>query len=138
MRKILTLIFTLITLSLFSQIYNPVSWEFSQSKISDSEIELQFKGLVSKRDASIYIPKIYQNHLQLTVFTFIKNGDTSIKVLEESESIQQYDPNFDMILKYFSNEIVFKHNIKIQEGENFKIEGYVDFMVCDDGSMFTS
>ena len=69
-------------------------------------------------------------------FTFIINGDTSIKVLEESESIEQYDPNFDMILKYFSNEAIFKHNIIIEPGENFKIEGYVDFMVCDDGSMF--
>ena len=84
-----------------------------------------------KRDG-ICIPKIFQNLLPATLFTFIINGDTSIKVLEESESIQEYDPNFDMILKYFSNEAIFKHNIKIEEGENFKIEGYVDFMVCDD------
>ena len=50
MRKTLTLIFTLITLSLFSQIYNPVSWEFSQSKISDSEIELHFKANIEDMD----------------------------------------------------------------------------------------
>lgn len=130
MRKTLTLIFTLITLSLFSQIYNPVSWEFSQSKISDSEIELQFKANIEK-GWHLYSQDIPESP-PATAFTFIINGDTSIKVLEESESIQQYDPNFDMILKYFSNEAIFKHNIKIQEGENFKIEGYVDFMVCDD------
>ena len=70
MRKTLTLIFTLITLSLFSQIYNPVSWEFSQNKISDSEIELQFRRLILKRDG-ICIPKIFQNHLKPTTFTFI-------------------------------------------------------------------
>ena len=130
MRKILTLIFALLTLSLFSQIYNPVSWEFSQSKISDSEIELQFKANIEK-GWHLYSQDIPESP-PATAFTFIINGDTSIKVLEESESIQQYDPNFDMILKYFSNEAIFKHNIKIQEGENFKIEGYVDFMVCDD------
>ena len=130
MRKILTLIFALLTLSLFSQIYNPVSWEFSQSKISDSEIELQFKANIEK-GWHLYSQDIPESP-PATAFTFIINGDTSIKVLEESESIQQYDPNFDMILKYFSNEAIFKHNIKIQEGANFKIEGYVDFMVCDD------
>ena len=130
MRKTLTLIFTLITLSLFSQIYNPVSWEFSQSKISDSEIELHFKANIEE-GWHLYSQDIPESP-PATTFTFIINGDTSIKVLEESESIQQYDPNFDMILKYFSDEAIFKHNIKVEEGENFKIEGYVDFMVCDD------
>ena len=130
MRKTLTLIFTLITLSLFSQIYNPVSWEFSQSKISDSEIELHFKANIEE-GWHLYSQDIPESP-PATTFTFIINGDTTIKVLEESESIQQYDPNFDMILKYFSDEAIFKHNIKVEEGENFKIEGYVDFMVCDD------
>ncbi|MAO72194.1 MAG: thiol:disulfide interchange protein [Flavobacteriales bacterium] len=130
MRKTLTLIFTLITLSLFSQIYNPVSWEFSQSKISDSEIELEFKANIEE-GWHLYSQDIPESP-PATSFTFIINGDTSIKVLEESESIKKYDPNFDMILKYFSNEAIFKHNIKFEEADNFKIEGYVDFMVCDD------
>ena len=81
-----------------------------------------------KRDAFVF-QDIPESPPATTTFTFIINGDTSIKVLEESESIQQYDPNFDMILKYFSNEAIFKHNIILQEGENFMIEGYVDFMV---------
>ena len=130
MRKTLTLIFTLITLSLFSQIYNPVSWDFSQNKISDSEIELEFRANIEE-GWHLYSQDIPESP-PATSFTFIINGDTSIKVLEESESIEQYDPNFDMILKYFSNEAIFKHNIILEEGENFMIEGYVDFMVCDD------
>jgi len=130
MRKTLTLIFTLITLSLFSQIYNPVSWNFSQNKISDSEIELEFRANIEE-GWHLYSQDIPESP-PATSFTFIINGDTSIKVLEESESIEQYDPNFDMILKYFSNEAIFKHNIIVEEGENFMIEGYVDFMVCDD------
>lgn len=130
MRKILTLILSLLTLSVFSQIYNPVIWEFSQSQISDSDIELQFKATIEE-GWHLYSQDIPESP-PATTFTFIINGDTSIKTLEESESIEQYDSNFDMILKYFSNEAIFKHNIKIEEGDNFKIEGYVDFMVCDD------
>ena len=42
-----------------------------------------------------------------------------------------------MVLKYFSDEVVFTRNIKYEEGEKINISGYVDFMVCDDGSMFT-
>ena len=41
MKKILSLLFVFTTLTLSSQIYDPVNWEFSQKQISDSEIELQ-------------------------------------------------------------------------------------------------
>ena len=42
-----------------------------------------------------------------------------------------------MVLKYFSDEVVFTRNVKYEEGKKINIsEAYVDFMVCDESSMF--
>ena len=37
-----------------------------------------------------------------------------------------------MILKYFKHEVIFTQKIKIISSEDFKIEGNVYFMVCDE------
>ena len=54
MRKIHILIFSLISISVFSQIYNPVNWDFSQKEISDHQAicvergaEMKFKRIAA-------------------------------------------------------------------------------------------
>ena len=131
MRKIYTLIFSLISISVFSQIYNPVSWDFSQKEISDSEIQLQFKATIEK-GWHLYSQNISDDGPVPTTFTFIIDKDTSVEKLNEPVSKEEFDPNFDMVLKYFSDEVVFTRNIKFEEGEKINISGYVDFMVCDE------
>ena len=136
MRKIYTLMFSLISISVFSQIYNPVSWDFSQKEISDSEIQLQFKATIEK-GWHLYSQNISDDGPVPTTFTFIIDKDTSVEKLNEPVSKEEFDPNFDMVLKYFSDEAVFTRNIKYEEGEKINISGYVDFMVCDEAPMFT-
>ena len=131
MRKIYTLMFSLISISVFSQIYNPVSWDFSQKEISDSEIQLQFKATIEK-GWHLYSQNISDDGPVPTTFTFIIDKDTSVEKLNEPVSKEEFDPNFDMVLKYFSDEAVFTRNIKYEEGEKINISGYVDFMVCDE------
>lgn len=131
MRKIHTLIFSLISISVFSQIYNPVSWDFSQKEISDSEIQLQFKATIEK-GWHLYSQNISDDGPVPTTFTFIIDKDTSVEKLNEPVSKEEFDPNFDMVLKYFSDEVVFTRNIKYEEGKKINISGYVDFMVCDE------
>ena len=41
--------------------------------------------------------------------------------LNEPVSKEEFDPNFDMVLKYFSDEVVFTRNIKFEEGEKINI-----------------
>ena len=131
MRKIYTLMFSLISISVFSQIYNPVSWDFSQKEISDSEIQLQFKATIEK-GWHLYSQNISEDGPVPTTFTFIIDKDTSVEKLNEPVSKEEFDPNFDMVLKYFSDEVIFTRNIKYEEGEKINISGYVDFMVCDE------
>ena len=128
MRKILTLIFLIFTSLLYSQIYNPVSWSFSQNKISKTEVELKFKANIEE-NWHLYSQDIEESP-PATSFTFIIDGDTSIKLLKEPESIEEYDSNFAMKLKNFVDEAIFTYNINFKEGETLKIDGYVNFMVC--------
>ena len=131
MRKIYILIFSLISISVFSQIYNPVTWDFSQKEISDSEIQLQFKATIEK-GWHLYSQNISDDGPVPTTFTFIIDKDTSVEKLNEPVSKEEFDPNFEMVLKYFSDQVVFTRNVKYEEGEKINISGYVDFMVCDE------
>ena len=131
MRKIHILIFSLISISVFSQIYNPVNWDFSQKEISDSEIQLQFKATIEK-GWHLYSQNISDDGPVPTTFTFIIDKDTTVEKLNEPVSKEEFDPNFDMVLKYFSDEVVFTRNVKYEEGKKINISGYVDFMVCDE------
>jgi thiol:disulfide interchange protein len=130
MKKLLSLLFIFTTISVSAQIYDPVSWEFSQKQVSSTEIELQFKAEIEE-NWHLYSQDIPASP-PATTFTFIINGDTSIKKINEPNAIEEYDSNFEMVLKYFADEVIFKHTIDLNEGENITIDGYVDFMVCDD------
>ena len=37
-----------------------------------------------------------------------------------------------MILKYFKDEVVFKYSIDISNLKSYTIDGYIDFMLCDE------
>ena len=56
----------------------------------------------------------------------------NLKILEEPKAIEEYDPNFEMVLKYFADKVEFKYFLEIEEGSTLQIDGYVDFMVCDE------
>ena len=113
-----------------AEIFDPVSWQFSQTKISENKVELQFTASIDE-GWHLYSQDIEESP-PATTFSFIINGDTSIIRVEEPESIQEYDPNFDMILKYFKDEVVFKYSIDISNLKSYTIDGYIDFMLCDE------
>ena len=131
MRNFFTLLFTIVTIVVSAQIFTPVSWEFSQNQLSENEVQLIFKASIDEH-WHLYSQDIADDGPQPTSFTFIIDGDTSVKVLEEPKAIEEYDPNFEMVLKYFADEVEFKYNLEIEEGNSLQIDGYVDFMVCDE------
>ena len=131
MRKFFTLLFTIATIVVSAQIFTPVSWEFSQNQLSENEVELIFKASIDEH-WHLYSQDIADDGPIPTSFTFIIDGDTSVKVLEEPKAIEEYDPNFEMVLKYFADEVEFKYNLEFEPGNSLQIDGYVDFMVCDE------
>ena len=132
MKKIFILFFTLISVISSAQIYDPVNWEFSQKQISDTEIELKFKATIEE-GWHLYSQHIGDDGPVPTEFTFTTDGGYElIDGVTEGEPIEEFDPNFDMILKYFGNEAIFTQIVQVSSAEDFNLDGNVYFMVCDE------
>ena len=46
MKRLLALLFILMSVFVSAQIFAPIEWEFSQKQLSENEIELQFKAIL--------------------------------------------------------------------------------------------
>ncbi len=132
MKRLLAVLFMLLSIAISAQIFDPVDWEFSQERISDSEIQLKFKASIED-NWYLYSQHINDDGPVATEFTFNSlSGYELIGEINEGEPLEEFDPNFDMVLKYFKNEAVFSQKIKVTSAEDFQIEGNVYFMVCDE------
>jgi len=132
MKKIFILFFTLLSVITSAQIFNPVTWDFSQKQISDHEIELQFKATIDE-GWHLYSQFIEEDGPVPTEFTFTTEGGYSlVGIPKEGVPIEEFDPNFDMILKYFGHEAIFTQIVQVSSAEDFSLDGNVYFMVCDE------
>ena len=133
MRIFLTLLFAVLISSMaWSQILEPVKWSFSSEKTGDNEALLTFKADIETHW------HLYSQDIPMAppATTFYFEGDTNLYELvgevTESEYIEEFDPNFDMVLKYFSDEAVFQQKIKLLTDGPVRVTGAINFMSCDD------
>ena len=128
--KKLILFFTALTLVSTAQIFDPVKWDFSQKKLSENEIELSFKANIDK-GWYVYSQNAGEGPVS-TEFTF-ESSDKFILSgnVVEQDPLEEFDPNFDAVLRYFKNEAVFTQLIQVNSKEDFQINGEVYFMTCD-------
>ena len=64
-------------------------------------------------------------------FTFFESDNYElIGTTQEGEPKQEYDPNFDMVLSYFTKEAVFSQKVKAISPDA-QVDGELMFMVCD-------
>ena len=128
--KKLILLFSIFTLFASAQIFNPVTWDFSYTQISDTEVDLHFKAVI---DDGWYVYSQYTGDGPIpTEFTFQNSDlfDLSGDVTE-GKPIEQFDPNFDAVLTYFKKEALFTQRVIINSSEDFILKGDVYFMTCD-------
>ena len=100
--KKLIVFFTALTFISSAQIFDPVKWDFSQKKLSDNEIELSLKATIDK-GWYVYSQDAGEGPVSTEVTfessdKFILSGNVS-----EQEPLEEFDPNFDVVLKYFKN-----------------------------------
>ncbi|WP_345189514.1 protein-disulfide reductase DsbD family protein [Algibacter agarivorans] len=132
MKNLILFIALCIGFNAFSQIFEPVKWETSVEKVSDSEYKLVTKASI---DAGwhLYSQNVPEDGPIPTTFTF-DNADGGIEMLGstiEDEGHTVDDPVFEMEITYFENHATFKQKIKLLESKS-TVNGTVEFMVCDD------
>ena len=132
MKKILSIwMLVVASFAAHAQFYNPVSWEFSQKNLPQDEIELSFKATI-EGDWYMYSQHIADDGPVPTTFTFFNpEGVELLTEVLEPEPIEEFDPNFDMVLKYFKKEVTFRQRLKSVSDTVFSLTGEVMFMTCD-------
>lgn len=116
----------------FAQIYNPVSWSTSVKDNQDGTFNLEIKAEIDE-EWHLYSQVLPNEDGPIaTEFTFKESDDYELigKVIEPKAKTE-YDPNFDMDLNYFENEVTFIQKVKPAIPGNLKVVGDVYFMVCD-------
>ena len=131
--KKLIVFFTAITFISSAQIFDPVKWDFSQKKLDENKIELSFKATIDD-GWYIYSQDAGEGPVS-TEFTFFDPSPDRYLVdenwVQEQVPIEEFDPNFDAVLKYFKKETVFNVKIDVLSTENFILKGEVYYMTCD-------
>ena len=133
MKNIFLAIFTfLVSVSGFSQIYDPVDWSFT--------VEQNGNGTFLVSTATIEEGwHVYSQVLEsddgpvATEFNFKPNSNyEKVGKNLESKTYKEYDPNFEMELSFFKDKAVLKQKINTKTDKAFSVKGSVYFMVCNE------
>ena len=133
MKKILLIIFTIFSVNVNAQIFTPVSWTFSHEMLSDNEFELSFTANIDE-GWYIYSQSLANDGPVPTEFTFQETNNYKLlgNVIEEKAN-EEYDPNFDMMLKFFKDKTTFKQRVLVEDiSQIVSIKGDIYYMTCDD------
>lgn len=133
MRNFLITLTLLLTIGIGqAQILDPVRWNTEVVKESDTEYTLVARAIIDQ-GWHLYSQEIPADGPIPTSFVFPE--DASFELLgeiTESNGKTEFDPVFEMKIKYFENQAQFRQRIKVQDSETTVIESQVRFMVCDD------
>ena len=133
LRTFLTFVFAILLSGMaWSQVLEPVKWSFSSEKTGDNEAVLVFTAEIEEHW------HLYSQDIPMAppATTFFFEGDTTlyelVGIVTESEAIEEFDPNFDMVLKYFADKATFQQKIRLLTDEPVKVKGFLNYMCCDD------
>ena len=135
MKALLNLVIgLLITVSSYAQVFNPIEWEFSSKKISETEYDITFHATV-EQGWHLYAQDLPDGGPNPTTFKLNGAGSSFELVGKTVASIkphEEFDKNFDMVLRYFSKDVDFVQRIKLLKKGKISIKGEVEWMACDD------
>lgn len=117
------------------QILKPVKWTTTVNKIGGQEYELVIKAKIDNH-WHLYSQQVPEGGPVPTTFYFKDSLKTYqfIGKTQEGKGIESFDNVFQMNIKYFEKESVFKQKVRILNPNVKTIVGTVEFMACDDKS----
>jgi thiol:disulfide interchange protein len=117
-----------------SQIFDPVSWDFSYVKTGDKQYEVIFTASIDEH-SHIYSMEIPDGGPIPTSFRFDNQSGYIIngKTYEVTKPVELLDEAFGFKIKTFSNKAEFRQKITA-ESSSFNVEGLVNFMACNNAT----
>jgi thiol:disulfide interchange protein DsbD len=115
-----------------AQILEPVKWETSVEKLSDTEYQLITTATIES-GWHLYSQTVPENGPIATTFTY-DDSEGNFKITgntTEDEGHTVEDPVFGMKIKFFEASAIFKQKIELSKDIS-TVDAIVEFMVCDD------
>ena len=131
MKKYFLLFLSVISFNLFSQIEDPVKWSFYVDSISEKTYDLIIEADIEE-GWNVYSQYVNPDGPVPTSFSFFLSDDfVLIDSVVESNTNTKYDPVFEMNLSSFSEQALFKQQVKLLNDTTSLIKGELEFMVCN-------
>ncbi|MGD2035189.1 MAG: cytochrome c biogenesis protein CcdA [Bacteroidales bacterium] len=135
MKKLLLISFLSLALLTCSQaqVYNPVKWHFSSEQLSENTYELLFEASIDD-GWHMYGLTIPEGGPIATSFHFNEVPDVEFlgKVKPDKNPEVKFDPTFEIDVELFDKKALFKQKIRVQSAGPVQVDGFVEFMACDD------
>ncbi len=116
-----------------AQIHDHAKWSYTVEKLSDKQLQVL---LTVKLDSGwhIYSSEMEEGGPQRTIVNiepgrFIKASD---ETFESGSLIEKFDTSFNITLRYYPNQAVFKKIIDIGDTSAFTLKGSISYMLCTD------
>ncbi len=118
--------------SVKAQVLSPIHISTNSKALGDGEFLLSFDFKIDPK-FHVYSQHITNEGPVPTSFKFNPSKDYALvgDVKEVGKMIQEHDPNFDMTLKYFENNVSFQQKVKLKNS-SAKILCTMEYMTCDD------
>ena len=135
MKKIIsTLALALITILAQAQILTPVKWKVKVNDNNGSpEKEIVFTATLDK-GWHLYDMDLPEGGPVSTSFNFetLNGAELVGKATASTKPTTVFDEQFQMDLRWFAGAVSFTQKIKVNDLSKFKVDGYVEFMACND------
>lgn len=133
-RKIhLLILFALVAHVVSGQIFEPVTWSHELKITGKTTGEVIHKATI-KDKWHLYGMNIPQNGPRPTriVYETMTNAEKDGDIVAKSKLLEVFDKSFDMKLSWYAKEAIFVQKVKFKDATQVKIQGYVEYMACDD------
>ena len=132
MRKILSICLLLIAVVAQAQIQEPVKFKSELKTLAAGEAEIVFTATIDK-GWHVYSTDLGDGGPISATFNVEKiSGATVVgKLQPKGKEIASYDKLFEMNVRYFESTAQFVQKLKLTGGD-YKIEGFLEFGVCND------
>jgi thiol:disulfide interchange protein DsbD len=118
-------------------ILEPVKWNTSVEKISDTQYILVSSAIIDDR-WKLYSQEVPDGGPIPTSFDYsLSDGVKLVGETIEEKGQEVNDKVFDMKIKFFKNKAEFRQQIKLENTDTKSVTGEVGFMACDDEKCLT-
>lgn len=131
----LTLLLLLFAGSINAQIKNPVKWKIEYKENGNNVYDIIFNATIEE-GWHLYDLGPYNDGPNPTQFYFDESKSYkrvgNVKMLIQPKV--EFDEMFQMKIGYFLNRAQFAQSIQVLSKDSVTVKGYVEWMVCDNGS----